>query len=112
MFRVDGRKIKHQTIQNFFNKVNTSPQFELISDEEKLNIDRVVGQEVRTFYCYRVGTPAGVFRLKAHDFNDIPDKDVNFKLLDRMRGIKPQDKKTGSVPVVEKVKAEKVSAVD
>src|SRR5262249_22726635 len=34
MFRVDGRKIKHQTIQNFFNKVNTSPQFELISDEE------------------------------------------------------------------------------
>jgi hypothetical protein len=29
MFRVDGRKIKHQTMQNFFNKVNTSPQFEL-----------------------------------------------------------------------------------
>jgi len=103
MFRVDGRKIKHQTIQNFFNKVNTSPQFELISDEEKLNIDRVVGQELRTFYCYRVGTPAGVFRLKAHDFDDIPDKDVNFKLLDRMRGLKTtSDKKaTAASPVAD-----------
>ncbi len=35
MFRVDGGKVKHRTIQNFFNQVNTSPQFELISDEEK-----------------------------------------------------------------------------
>ncbi len=105
MFRVDGRKIKHQTIQNFFNKVNTSPQFELISDEEKLNIDRVVGQEARTFYCYRVGTVAGVFHLRAHDFNDIPDKDVNFKLVDRMRGVKAADKKSASAPVTETVKA-------
>ncbi|HEY9713745.1 MAG TPA: hypothetical protein V6C72_09760, partial [Chroococcales cyanobacterium] len=84
MFRVDGRKIKHQTIQNFFNKVNTSPQFELISDEEKLNIDRVVGQESRTFFCYRVGTVAGVFHLKSHDFNDIPDTQINKKLIDKM----------------------------
>lgn len=93
MFRVDGRKIKHQTIQNYFNKVNTSPQFELISDEEKLNIDRVVGQEARTFYLYRVGTVAGVFHLKSHDFNDIPDKDLNQKLLDKMHGIKSDKKK-------------------
>ncbi|MGH9548940.1 MAG: hypothetical protein ACRD3W_06175, partial [Terriglobales bacterium] len=89
MFRVDGRKIKHQTIQNFFNKVNTSPQFELISDEEKLNIDRVVGQEARTFYLYRVGTVAGVFHLRSHDFEDVPDNKVNAKLIERMHGLKP-----------------------
>ncbi len=93
MFRVDGRKIKHQTIQNFFNKVNTSPQFELISDEEKLNIDRVVGQEERTFFCYRVGTVAGVFNLKSHDFNDIPDSQVKKKIIDRMHGIIPEKEK-------------------
>jgi hypothetical protein len=83
MFRVDGRKIKHQTIQNFFNKVNTSPHFELITDEEKLNIDRVVGQEERTFFCYRVGTVAGVFHMKSHDFNDIPDSQVTKKVVDK-----------------------------
>lgn len=93
MFRVDGRKIKHQTIQNFFNKVNTSPQFELISDEEKLNIDRVVGQEERTFFCYRVGTVAGVFNLKSHDFNDIPDSQVKKKIIDKMHGIIPEKEK-------------------
>jgi hypothetical protein len=84
MFRVDGRKIKHQTLQNLFNRVNTSPQFELISDEEKLNIDRVVGQEEKTFYCYRVGTIAGVFHMKSHDFPDIQDKDIHWSLIDEM----------------------------
>lgn len=87
MFRVDGRKIKHQTIQNFFNKVNTSPQFELIMDEEKLNIDRIVGQEIQNFFCYRVGTVAGVFKLKAFDFKDIPEKKVNRKLIEKMHAI-------------------------
>lgn len=85
MFRVDGRKIKHQTIQNFFNKVNTSPQFELISDEEKLNIDRVVGQEARNFFCYRVGSVAGVFHMRSHEFKDIPDSRVDQKAIDDMR---------------------------
>jgi len=84
MFRVDGRKIKHQTLQNIFNKVNTSPQFELISDEEKLNIDRVVGQEERHYYCYRVGTVAGVFQMRCPDFDDVPDKDVNWSLTDQI----------------------------
>ena len=93
MFRVDGRKIKHQTIQNFFNKVNTSPSFELISDEEKLNIDRVVGQEERTFYCYRVGTVAGVFHMKAHEFKDIPDSQVKRKVVDKMHGVESEEKK-------------------
>jgi hypothetical protein len=96
MFRVDGRKIKHQTMSNFFNPVNTSPQFELISDEEKLNIDRVVGQDARNFYCYRVGSQAGVFHMKSHDFNDIDDKDVNWKLIERMQanGTKTTDKES------------------
>jgi hypothetical protein len=93
MFRVDGRKIKHQTIQNFFNKVNTSPQFELISDEEKLNIDRVVAQEVRTYFCYRVGTVAGVFNIRAPEFKDIHDKDVKWNLIERMHSPKTTDKK-------------------
>lgn len=84
MFRVDGRKVKHQTIQNVFNKVNTSPQFELISDEEKLNIDRVVGQEERTYFCYRVGTVAGVFNMQAPEFKDVPEKDVNMDIIDQM----------------------------
>ncbi|MDZ4835495.1 MAG: hypothetical protein SGJ27_17105 [Candidatus Melainabacteria bacterium] len=87
MFRVDGRKIKHQTIQNFFNQVNTSPQFELIMDEEKLNIDRIVGQEIQGFFCYRVGTVAGVFKLKAFDFKDIPEKKINRKLIEKMHAI-------------------------
>lgn len=95
MFRVDGRKIKHQTISNFFNKVNTSPQFELISDEEKLNIDRVVGQEERTFFCYRVGTVAGVFNMKAPEFNDAPDKSVKGKLIEKMHGIDAADTENG-----------------
>ncbi len=84
MFRVDGRKVKHRTIQNFFNQVNTSPQFELISDEEKLNIDRVVGQETKHFFCYRVGTVAGTFSLKTHDFADPPKSKVKAKLIEIM----------------------------
>jgi len=84
MFRVDGRKVKHRTIQNFFNQVNTSPQFELISDEEKLNIDRVVGQETRDFFCYRVGTVAGTFKLKTHTFADPPKAKVKAKLIEQM----------------------------
>jgi hypothetical protein len=88
MFRVDGRKIKHRTIQTFFNPVNTSPQFELIMDEEKLNIDRIVGQETRTFFCYQVGTVAGVFHLKAYDFHDVADEDVNAKLIEKMHCLK------------------------
>ncbi|MEZ4491307.1 MAG: hypothetical protein R3F51_27375 [Cyanobacteriota/Melainabacteria group bacterium] len=87
MFRVDGRKIKHQTITNFFNKVNTSPQFELIMDEEKLNIDRIVGQEEQTYFCYQVGTVAGVFKLKAHDFKDVPRDKLDRKLIEKMHAI-------------------------
>lgn len=93
MFRVDGRKVKHQTIQNIFNKVNTSPQFELISDEEKLNIDRVVGQEERTYFCYRVGTVAGVFNMQSPDFKDVADKDINRSLIDQIYANRPKTQK-------------------
>lgn len=85
MFRVDGRKIKNLNIQNFFNRISTSPQFELISDEKELNVDRLVGQVDRTFFCYRVGTAAGVFNLKSHTFNDIPKSSVDQELIARMR---------------------------
>jgi hypothetical protein len=87
MFRVDGRKIKHQTLQNIFNKVNTQPLFEFVSDEEKLNIDRVVAQEDRTYFCYRVGDVAAVFNLKAPDFNDIDDKHINWTLVDQIYAV-------------------------
>ena len=97
MFRVDGRKIKHRTIQTFFNRVNTSPQFELIMDEEKLNIDRIVGQETRTFFCYQVGTVAGVFHLRAYDFPDVPAEDVKPKLIEKMHCLKSQKKDVSPV---------------
>ena len=82
---VDGRKVKHVTMDNLVNRVNSSYQYELISDEEKLNIDRVVGQEERTYFSYRVGTIAGVFRTRAPEFSDVPDKDINWPLLNELR---------------------------
>ncbi len=88
MFRVDGRKKKHETLTNFINPINSSPQFELISDEEKFNIDRILGQAERTFFCYRVGTVAGLFHLKSQPFNDIPDSAVDEKLIAKMHTIK------------------------
>ena len=84
MFRVDGRKPKHTTLTNWLNQVNTSPLFEQVSDEEKLNVDRIIGQKDRTFFCYRLGTVAGVFHLKAHDFKDIPDSQVKQAVIDKM----------------------------
>jgi hypothetical protein len=84
MFPIDGRKVKHQTMSNLFNRVNTTPQFELVSDEEKLNIDKIVRQEERTFYCYRMGAEAGLFNLKSHPFDDIPENKVKSKLIDKM----------------------------
>jgi len=94
MFRVDGRKVKHQTIQNVFNKVNTSPQFELIMDEEKLNIDRVVGQEKQQYFCYRVGSVAGVFRMKAPPFPDLDENTVNQDLIEKMRSNRQTEMET------------------
>jgi hypothetical protein len=96
MFRVDGRKKKHETLQNFFNPINTSPQFELISDEEKLNIDRVVGQKERTFFLYRVGSEAGVFHLKSHEFKDIAESHINRKLIAKMHGLAADKEKKPS----------------
>jgi hypothetical protein len=85
MFPIDGRKIKNTTMTNFFNPVNSTPQFELVSDEEKLNIDKVVRQEERTFFAYRMGAEGALFNLKSHPFEDIPDSKVNDKLIEKMR---------------------------
>ncbi len=84
MFRVSGRKAKHRTLMNIFNPINTSPQFELISDEEKYNIDRVLAQSERQFYAYRVGAEAGIFRMHSLDFNDVPEDKVNLNLVELM----------------------------
>lgn len=89
MFRVDGRKERHQTIQDVVNRINESPQFLLITDEEKLNIDRLAGQEIRNFFCYRVGSVAGVFQMRSHDFPDIDDSRVELTLIEKMRNRKP-----------------------
>ncbi len=84
MFRVDGKKPKIRTITNLVNQVNTSPTFELISDEEKLNIDRLTGQEEKTFFCYLVGSIAGVFQLKAPIIEDVPRDSVDRELVDEL----------------------------
>jgi hypothetical protein len=63
MFPIDGRKIKNTTMTNFFNPVNSTPQFELVSDEEKLNIDKVVRQE-ENFLCLQNGRRRGTIQLK------------------------------------------------
>lgn len=65
MFRVDGRKIKKITPKDVFNPVNATPIMDFASDEKKININRLVGQEERNYFCYLPGTEAGVFRLKA-----------------------------------------------
>jgi hypothetical protein len=90
MFPIDGRKIKNTTMTNFFNPVNSTPQFELVSDEEKLNIDKVVRQEERTFFAYRMGAEGALFNLKSHPFDDIPDSKVNDKLIEKMRLATPK----------------------
>ena len=86
MFRVDGLKTKHKTIANFLNPVNTSPQWELIMDEEKLNIDRVAGLPDRTYFCYCSGSEAGVFKLNAPVFDDVPPARVDDAIVEKMRG--------------------------
>ncbi len=85
MFRVDGRKRKHSNFTNFINPINSSPQYELITDEQHLNVDRMVGLEARHFFCYREGLTAGVFKLKAHEFVNPTDQQINRKLIEKMR---------------------------
>jgi hypothetical protein len=82
MFRVDGRKIKKVTPRDIFNPVNATPNMDFASDEEKVNINRLVGQDERTYFCHLLGTEAGVFRLKAPEFKDIARADVNWDLIE------------------------------
>lgn len=66
LFRVDGTKARHRPIQAFFNPMGTSPQFEGVMDEEKLNVDRLIGLDKQEFFCYRVGMPADVLKIRSH----------------------------------------------
>lgn len=77
MFRVDGRKTKINTLANRANPVGSSPTFELISDEQSLSVDRLTGQEERTFFCYLGGSEAGVFKLRAPQVDDVPPDSVD-----------------------------------
>jgi len=84
MFRVEGRKVKKFTPKDIFCQVSSQPTMDFASDEEKININRLVGQEERNYFCHLVGTEAGVFRIKAPEFPDIPKGDVNWDLIEKL----------------------------
>ncbi len=88
MFRVDGRRVKKWNIKDFFNPGNSTPTTDLVSDEEKFNIDRLLGQPDRSYFCYLVGSQAGVFRMKSREFQDISKDKINWDLLDRIYELK------------------------
>lgn len=78
IFRVDGRKFKAKGVKDFVNPLTSMPNYELIMDEEKLSVDRLVGQAKQTFFCYSFGSVASVFQLKAETFprdsKQVPDE--------------------------------------
>lgn len=84
MFRVDGRRIKKWNIREWFNPVNSLPTTDLVSDEEKFNIDRLLGQPERSYFCYLVGSQAGVFRMTSREFQDISKDKINWDLIDKI----------------------------
>jgi hypothetical protein len=84
MFRVDGLKVKKFTPKDIICQVSAQPTMDFASDEEKININRLVGQEERNYFCHLVGTEAGVFRIKAPEFPDIPKGDVNWDLIEKL----------------------------
>ena len=88
MFRVDGRRVKKWNIRDWFNPVNSVPTTDLVSDEEKFNIDRLLGQPDRFYFAYLVGSQAGVFKMKAREFQDISKDKINWDLLDKMYELK------------------------
>ena len=83
VFRVDGRKIRKWTIKDLFNQPNSTPTMETVIDEEKLNIDRLLGQSDRAYFCYLVGSIAGVFKMRAREFQDVSNDKINWDLVDR-----------------------------
>lgn len=88
MFRVDGRRVKKWNIRDWFNPPNATPTTDLVSDEEKFNIDRLLGQSERSYFCYLVGSQAGVFQMKSREFQDISKDKINWDLLDKMYELK------------------------
>ncbi|HEY9785388.1 MAG TPA: protein kinase [Candidatus Obscuribacterales bacterium] len=71
MFRVEGRRVKQQKIGSTLGGTH----FELVVDEERLNVERLMGQPTANFYCYRMGTEAGIFRLATPIF---PPETISF----------------------------------
>lgn len=84
MFRVDGRKPRKWTFRDFFNPVNSTPTLDMATDEEKINVNRLVGQDEQSYFFHLTGTEAGVFRVKAPEFKDIARGDVNWDLVDSL----------------------------
>lgn len=84
MFRVDGRKTKTNPLPTRANPIGSSPTFELISDEQSLSVDRLTGQEERTFFCYLAGSEAGVFKLRAPQVEDVPPDSVDPDIVEQL----------------------------
>ncbi len=84
VFRVDGRKRKKVNLADLVNPVNSNPNMDLASDEEKMNINRLIGQDERSYYCHLLGTEAGVFSMRAPDFRDAPRDEVDQDLIESL----------------------------
>lgn len=84
MFKVDGRKVRKVNFKDVFNPINSQPTMDLASDEEKINVNRLVGLPERCYFLHLVGEEGGVFNLKAPEFNDIARGDLNLDLMESL----------------------------
>ncbi len=82
IFKVDGRSITKIRPADIMNPFNSAPNMRMASDEEKMNTNRFVGQDEKTFFFHIMGTEAGIFRMTAPEFKDIPRGDINWDLLE------------------------------
>jgi hypothetical protein len=66
MFKVDGRKVRKWNIRDMFGIVNSSPTMDLASDEEKINVNRLVGLPERCYFLHLVGevVECSIFELR------------------------------------------------
>lgn len=98
IFRVDGRKSKGKTLTNHVNPINSVQPYEMIVDEEKLNVDRLVGQAKQTFFCYSFGSVASVFQLRADEFPKRSKHKPDEKLAEMIYGVRGErNSKTAKV---------------
>ena len=83
-FKVDGGKIINVGPKDVFAPISANPNMRMASEEEKIHIGRLVGQDERCYFFHVVGTDAGTFRMKAPEFQDITRGDVNWELLESL----------------------------